>query len=72
MEAGIQTYNRFFYDDVMQVLSMAPPFFSSFFLVVGLVNHSSIRALHSCEVRTHANIRSRPLNLIKNATSSAR
>jgi uncharacterized membrane protein YGL010W len=36
-----------FYDDVMQVLSIAPPFFfffSSFDL--GLVNHPSIRALN--------------------------
>jgi hypothetical protein len=41
------TKTKFFYDDVMQVISIAPPFFfffSSFAL--GLVNHSSIRALH--------------------------
>jgi hypothetical protein len=35
-----------FYDDVMQVLSLVPPFFSFFFsLALGLVNQASICAL---------------------------
>jgi len=36
-----------FYDDVMQVFSLAPPFFFIYIsLALGLVNHPSIRALN--------------------------
>ena len=48
-----QLKSKFFYDDVMQVLSIAPPFFSFFPLSLGLVNHSSIRALNQKVMSAH-------------------
>ena len=45
IEFSVLTFWKCFYDDVMKVFSIAPPFFYFFSIVLGLVNQSSIRAL---------------------------